>query len=111
MQIHIDFISSKSENIIHIAGRLSSNAVAQLRKACDQVKDPMVIDVSELLYADEEGINAIRAIADRGSKIRGASPFVQLLLDNASWKKTGVGGLKANFNGFEKWNTLKWYAN
>ena len=83
MDIHIDFIPSKSENVVHIAGRLSGNAVAQLSNACDHFVEPLVIDLSELLYADDEGINAIHAIAARGSKIRGASPFVQLLLDKA----------------------------
>jgi hypothetical protein len=48
-----------------------------------------MIDLSNLLFTDEEGINAIRAIADKGAQVHGASPFVQLLLNNAPGWKTG----------------------
>jgi hypothetical protein len=83
MDFYINLIPGKSENVVHIAGRLFGNAATQLKKACEHVEGPLVIDLSELLYADDEGINAIQAVADRGSKIRGASPFVQLLMDKA----------------------------
>ncbi len=46
-----------------------------------------MIDLSNLLLVDNEGISAIRAIADKGAQVHGASPFVQLLLDDAPrWK-------------------------
>jgi anti-anti-sigma regulatory factor len=83
MDIRIDFISEGSETVVRIAGRLSSTAVAPLKKACDPIEDPFVIDLSNLLFADDKGIDAIRAIVDKGAQIHGASPFVQLLLDNA----------------------------
>jgi hypothetical protein len=88
MDIRIDYISDGPETIICIAGRLSGTAaVAQLKKACDPIEGPLVIDLSDVLFADDEGINAIRTIADKGAKVHGASPFVQLLLDNApGWK-------------------------
>jgi hypothetical protein len=35
MDIRIDFISDGSENVVRISGRLSSTAVAQLKKSCD----------------------------------------------------------------------------
>jgi hypothetical protein len=89
MDIRIDTISDGSETVIRIAGRLSNTAVAQLKKACDPIEDPFVMDLSHLLFADDEGIDAIRAIADKGAQIHGASPFVQLLLDNAPGWKTG----------------------
>ena len=89
MEIRIDFISNGSETVVCIAGRLSGTAVAQLKKACDPIEDPFVLDLSSLSFADDEGINAIRAIADRGAEIRGASPFVQLLLEDAPRWKTG----------------------
>jgi hypothetical protein len=83
MGIRIDFISDESETVVRIAGCLSGTAVAQLKKACDQIEDPFMLDLSNLSFADDEGIDAIRAIADKGAPVRGASPFVQLLLDNA----------------------------
>ncbi len=84
MDDRIDFISNGLMTVMRIAGRLSSTAVAHLEKACNPFEKPAVIDLSNLLFADDDGINAIRAIAEKGAQVRGASPFVQLLLDNAS---------------------------
>jgi anti-anti-sigma regulatory factor len=89
MDIRIDIISEGSETVVSIAGRLSGTAVAQLKKACDQIEDPFVIDLSSLLLIDEEGVNAIQALVDKGVQVKGASPFVQLLLDDAPRGKTG----------------------
>ena len=48
-----------------------------------------MIDLSNLLFADDAGISAIRALVDKGAQVHGASPFVQLLLDSAPGWKTG----------------------
>jgi len=89
MDIRINIISEGSETAVSIAGRLSGTAVAQLKKACDQIEGPFVIDLSSLLLIDEEGINAIQALVDKGVQVKGASPFVQLLLDDEPRGKTG----------------------
>ena len=90
MDIRIDYITDGPETVVRISGRLASPAIAQLNKTCDPIEDPFVIDLSNLLFADENGIDAIRAIVKKGGQIHGASPFVQLLLDNApGWKTNG----------------------
>ena len=83
MELRIDITTDETETMVHVAGRLASNAAAQLEKACDPMENSFVVDISNLLFADDEGINALRTIADKGSQIHGASPFIQLLLDNA----------------------------
>ena len=82
MEIRIDISSEGSKTIVFIAGRLSGVSVAQLRKACDPIKGAFVVDLSDLLFADDQGIDVIRAIADKGAEVRGVSPFIQLLLDD-----------------------------
>ena len=83
MEIRIDITSEGPETVIHIAGRLSVTSVAQLIKACDPIEGAFVIDLSNLLFADDAGIDTIRTIDKKGAKVRGASPFIQLLLDDA----------------------------
>ena len=83
MEIRIDITSEGPETVIHIAGRLSVTSVAQLKKACDPIEGAFVIDLSNLLFADDAGIDTIRTIDKKGAKVRGASPFIQLLLDDA----------------------------
>jgi hypothetical protein len=47
-----------------------------------------VIDISNLLFADDAGIDVIRTLGEKGAEVRGASPFVQLLLDDALGEET-----------------------
>ena len=82
MEIRIDITSEGSKTIVFIAGRLSGVSVAQLNKACDPIKGAFVLDLSNLLFADDAGIDVIRAIVDKGAQVRGASPFIQLLFDD-----------------------------
>jgi anti-anti-sigma regulatory factor len=82
MGIRIDITSEGSKTVVCIAGRLSGVSVAELRKACDPIEGVFVVDLSNLLFADDAGIHAIRAIVDKGAQVRGASPFVHLLLDD-----------------------------
>ena len=83
MEIRIDITSEGPETVIHIAGRLSVTSVAQLKKVCDPIEGAFVIDLSNLLFADDAGIDTIRTIDKKGAKVRGASPFIQILLDDA----------------------------
>ena len=88
MEIRIDITSEGPETVVHIAGRLSGVAVAQLEKACDPIEGGFVLDLSNLLFADDAGIDVIRTLGEKGAEVRGASPFVQLLLDDAPGKET-----------------------
>jgi len=83
MEIRIDITSEGSKTIVFIAGRLSGRAVAQFRQACDPIEDAFVLDLSDLLFADATGIDIIRTIVEKGTEIRGASPFIRLLLKDA----------------------------
>ena len=38
------------------------------------------MDISTLVLADDDGVEAIRALSLEGDEIRGASPYIQLLL-------------------------------
>jgi hypothetical protein len=82
MEIRIDITSEGPETVVNIIGRLSGAAVAELRKACDPIEGVFLMDLSNLLLADDVGIDVIRKLCEKGAEFRGASPFIQLLLDN-----------------------------
>ena len=84
MEIRIDITAEGIETVVHVAGRLSGRAVAQLREASDQIEDAFVLDLSDLRFADDAGIDIIRTLDEKGAEVRGTSPFVQLLLDGAT---------------------------
>ena len=81
MDIRVDINSKGSETVICVAGRLTGNLIVHLKKACDSIEKPFAIDLSNLVSVDDDGITAIRELADKGAQVRGVSPFTQLLLD------------------------------
>lgn len=83
MGIRIDITSEGPETVIHVVGRLSETTVAELKKACDPIEGTFVVDLSNLLFADDAGTDTILTLCEKGAKVRGASPFIQLLLDDA----------------------------
>jgi len=89
MAIHIDISSEEPEVVVYLAGRLYGDAVKELRDTCDPIKGTFVLDLSKLLFADDAGVDVIRAISARGTKISGASQFIQLLLDKTFDQEAG----------------------
>lgn len=83
MEIRIDITAEGTETVVHVAGRLSGRAVAQFRQTCDPIKGAFVLDLSDLLFADATGLEVIRMTVEKGVEVRGASPFVRLLLEDA----------------------------
>lgn len=82
VEFRIDIASEGPVTVVHLTGRLSKNKVTQLRKVCDQIKGAVVLELSNLRSADAKGSESIRTLSEKGAKIRGASPFIQLLIDN-----------------------------
>ena len=83
MTIRIDVDSDGPEVVVFLAGRLLGEASEQLRDTCDSIKGAFVLDLSKLLFSDDAGINVIRGLSEQGTRIRGASQFIQLLTNDA----------------------------
>ncbi len=81
MEIRIDIECEGSDVVLHVAGRLTGPAIAQLSEACEPMKGRFVLDLSKLRFADDEGVEAIRALRERGAEVRGASYFIKLLIN------------------------------
>jgi anti-anti-sigma regulatory factor len=91
MTIRIDVISEGPEVVVYLAGRLSEDVTNELIDTCDHIKGDFVLDLSNLLFADDAGINVIRAISNQETKIRGASQFIQLLINKMYSQKPDGG--------------------
>jgi len=79
MTIRIDVNSEGPEVVVYLAGRLAGDAAEQLSDTCGSINEAFVLDLSKLLFSDDAGIDVIRAISAQGTRIRGASKFIQLL--------------------------------
>ena len=81
MNIRVGRFSEEQRTVLRIAGRLQSADVSELDKETQSVEGPLVLDLSELMSADKAGIERLRELQAEGAELRGASRYVQMLLD------------------------------
>ena len=84
MAIKITRTSNADRAVLRIDGHLRSEDVAELRKACAAANGSLVLELSNLRSADSAGAETLRELASRGTKIRGASRYIELLLGKES---------------------------
>jgi anti-anti-sigma regulatory factor len=68
---------------LRIYGQIRGACVEELQRdvrACLDGTAPAVLDVSEVTYADRQGIHALKQLMARGATVLGASQFVTELL-------------------------------
>jgi len=82
MIVRIETASEDSQTIVRVAGRLAGPGVRELMRTCHSAGGECVLDFTGLRSADPDGIEAIRKLVRGGRKLRGVSPFIQLLLDD-----------------------------
>ena len=82
MNMRITTTTDGERTVIQIDGRLQAVDIPELDKEIDSVDRRLVLDLSELQSAVPAGIERLRKLAAEGAEFRGASPYVQMLLDN-----------------------------
>lgn len=70
--------------VLALDGRLTSDEVPELRRAVDEVGGEVTLDLAGLQFADRSGVSALRELKAHGVRIIGASPYITLLLGEAS---------------------------
>ena len=76
---------------IKVDGRLVSGETAVLVEAGEGHGGPLVVDLSDLHFADDAGIGVLRALKAQGARIVSARPYLALQL--ADGTTTSKGGL------------------
>ena len=82
MTVRIETSTEDSKIAVRVAGRLENSGVSELLRVCRSIESELVLDLTGLRSADSEGIEAIHELVRGGAKLRGASPFIRLLLDD-----------------------------
>ena len=81
MDIRIDIETKGPVDVVHVSGRLIVSSVKRLTHVCKPMEGNFVLDLSELIFADDAGIDVIRSMREKGADISGASSFIKLLID------------------------------
>ena len=82
MECRIELTSEAPRAVLTITGRLAGEAIEQLKGLRRSTEGAVTLDLAGLVSADDEGVEAVRAMSLEGDEIRNASPFVQLLLQD-----------------------------
>ena len=65
---------------IKVDGRLVTDETDIFVGACDGHRGPLVVDLSDLHFADDAGVGALRQLKAQGARIVGARPYLSLQL-------------------------------
>lgn len=68
--------------LLKLDGTLTHEEVPVLYGVVETKGAPVRLDLSGLQSADRDGLAALRQLRDGGASLRGASPYVALLLDD-----------------------------
>lgn len=81
MGLRIDTETTGSTAVVKIAGDRTGQGVRVFEQACSDLSRGLVIDLSNLILADAQAIDAIRRLRDGGAKVRNASPLIRMFLN------------------------------
>jgi hypothetical protein len=84
MSLRIIRTMDGERTLVKVAVRLQPPFESELDKEIRSIDGPFALDLSELLSADEAGIEKLRLLASSGAELRGASGYVQMLLEDKS---------------------------
>ena len=65
---------------LRIDGRLTAVGVPELMRACQGEPRPTQLELASLQAADDAGLAALKRLAGDGLELRGANPYLTLLL-------------------------------
>src|SRR5262245_24882307 len=80
MELRVTVRQRARSTVVQVDGRLTASHLHELEQLVAAVVGPAVIDLSNLLSADDAGVATLRSLAGRGVSLVGATPYVSLLL-------------------------------
>ena len=78
LRISVESVGAKAR--ISIAGELLAEGIGELKRTAPPTGESLELDLSDLTFADSDGVEALRGLIDDGATAIGASPFIKKLL-------------------------------
>jgi len=75
---------------VKVDGRLTGDQVPELQQVCAEIEGALVLDLTDLNFADRQGVKALHELQAKGADLIGVSQFIGLLLERSS---QGTGNL------------------
>lgn len=84
MTIHISKTADDRRTVLKVDGHLKADDVEELAGAYRSAEGATALDLSELQSADRAGVQILRELVSMGAEVRGASPYIELLMKTKS---------------------------
>lgn len=81
MALRVTVTETADLTVIRVDGRVAGTVLAELEATCRQARRPAVLDLTNLVSADDAGVLLLRQLAEEGLHLVGASPYTVLLLN------------------------------
>ena len=83
IKARVEVFNEGERRIVRVAGWLSRDTVRMFEEALDSDSGALLLDLSELRFADKSALELIRLLRNTGVEVRGASPYITSLLGHA----------------------------
>ena len=81
---------NEGERTVKVDGQLLSGDTVELVRACQGSDGTLVIDLSDLRFADDEGVRVLKDLRAHGATLRDARLYMAALLENQADPRTRV---------------------
>ena len=84
VSFRITTTASAAKTTIRVEGRITIEAVPELRREFQLARGSVGLDLSGLTSADAAGVRELLELSAKGVRLSGASPYIRRLLEEAS---------------------------
>ncbi|MHC4179498.1 MAG: hypothetical protein ACYSWU_18455 [Planctomycetota bacterium] len=84
MPVRITVTREAHLTVLRIDGQLRSEDVGELANERAAAQGPLVLELSNLQSADPKGVEVLLELVALAAEVRGASPYIELLLKTKS---------------------------
>jgi anti-anti-sigma regulatory factor len=81
MRLRIGCAQESGLTVVRIDGELTDAGIGELREVCEAIGESPVLDLTDLVTADEAGLEALLGMMRDGATLRGGSPYLNLLIE------------------------------
>jgi hypothetical protein len=83
VQCRLHIVEDGKVRVVRIAGRVTSEDVPDLLRACSEAVGPVRVDLSDVLAADPIAIDALRRVRNAGAALVGVPRYLQFKLGSS----------------------------
>jgi ABC-type transporter Mla MlaB component len=80
MTLQISAIGPAAVTNLKLAGRLTAEEVPVLSRVCAELTGRVVLDLTDLHFADRQGVCLLLELRAQGAELTGVCPYLLLLL-------------------------------